>query len=404
MPSQQVNQKILKKKGLISLLLMLSMTAPLSIDMYLPSFPTLLEEFNTNSSVLNYTLVGFFVFFAIGMLLIGPISDKYGRRNVLLSSIVLYGIASGLCVFVKSVEVLIAFRILQAFGAGGMVAVSTAIVKDSFDDVARPKIIATIQMLTVFAPTLAPIIGAFIIRFSNWRATFVVLFGLAVLAFCFTLMFQETLEKENRLKGNVLQSLATLGDVAKKKAFMTFLILTALIYTIYMAFIAVSSYIYIDWFGLSETQYSLFFAFNSLILMLGPNVYIRVKDKIKPKKIVLFSLCTVLAAGIVTFFIGKISPFIFFFGFIPITFSNSFLRSFTVNMLLGQPNMNAGSTASVINFTTTALGSVGMVLGALAWSNYITGIGVIAMFAMSLSFILLYLFYKNGFKLKGLTE
>lgn len=111
---------------------MLNMTAPMSTDLYLSGFPTLLKDFNTTFDILNYTLVGFFISFAIGMLFIGPMSDKIGRKPILLSGILVYGISSLLCSLAPSVEWLIAFRITQAIGAGGMVSVSTAMVKDNF--------------------------------------------------------------------------------------------------------------------------------------------------------------------------------------------------------------------------------------------------------------------------------
>lgn len=148
----------LGSRGLIFLIFLLNMTGPMSTDLYLAAFPTLLKQFNTTGHVLNYTLVGFFVSFAIGMLFIGPLSDKIGRKPVLLSGILIYGVSSLLCSFAPTVESLICFRIMQAIGAGGMISVSMAMVKDSFSDKDRPEIIAFLQMLGAFAPTVAPLI------------------------------------------------------------------------------------------------------------------------------------------------------------------------------------------------------------------------------------------------------
>ena len=394
-------QPKLKRKGLIGLILLLSMTAPLSTDMYLAAFPTILQEFATTKQLLNYTLAGFFIFFAIGMLLMGPISDKYGRKPILLGGLGIYLISSLLCAVSGSIELLILFRITQALGAGAMVAVSTAVVKDSFNDSERPRIIALIQMLSVFAPTLAPIIGAVVIKYMNWQMTFVILAFISVFSVVLTLLFSETLTEEKKLKGGIFETFKSLGSIYKNVAFMTFLFATGFTASIYMAFIAVSSYIYMDWFKLSETEYSLFFAFNSIILMVGPNVYIRIKDKLTPKQIVLYSFGTIMLGGILTATVGKISPFIFVLTFLPITFSNSFLRAFSANVLLGQPEMNAGAASSVISFTNTGIGAIGMVLGALSWSNYVVGLGVIAIVAMMCSFTLIFVYLKKGFKLNG---
>lgn len=395
------NQPKLKRNGLIGLILLLSMTAPLSTDMYLAAFPTILKEFSTTTQLLNYTLVGFFIFFAIGMLLMGPLSDKYGRKPVLLSGLGLYLVSSLLCAVAFNIELLILFRVTQALGAGAMVAVSTAIVKDSFSDTERPKIIALIQMLSVFAPTLAPIIGAVVIKYLNWQMTFVVLAAISTGAVFMALMFNETLNEEKKLKGSILDTFKSLGTIYKNIPFVTFLLATGCTGAIYMAFIAISSYIYMDWFHLSETEYSLFFAFNSIILMVGPSIYIKVKNLLTPKQIVLYSFGTIMLGGILTVLVGHTSPFVFVLTFLPITFSNSFLRAFSANVLLGQKEMNAGAAASVISFTNTAIGALGMMLGALPWSNYIVGLGTIAIVAMVISFILIAIYLKKNFSLNG---
>ena len=353
--------------------------------------------------MLNYTLVGFFLFFALGMLFMGPLSDKYGRKPVLLSGLGIYMISSIFCALSVNIEMLIFFRITQAIGAGAMVAVSTAIVKDSFNDSERPRIIALIQMLSVFAPTLAPIVGAVIIKYLNWQMTFIVLAFIVLLSASFAIMFKETLSKDKKFEGNILQTFTSLGSIYKNKPFMVFLFATGCTAAIYLAFIAISSYIYIDFFNLTETQYSLFFAFNSIILIVGPSIYLKVKDKLTPRQIVLYSFGTIMLGGVLTILVGSYSPFIFVLTFLPITFSNSFLRAFSANVLLGQKEMNAGAAASVINFTNTAIGAFGMILGALPWMSYIFGLGSIAIIAMFISFGLIFIFFKKGYKLNGFS-
>lgn len=395
-------QHKLGRKGLIFLIFLLNMTGPMSTDLYLSAFPTLLKEFNTTSEILNFTLVGFFISFAIGMLFIGPLSDKIGRKPVLLSGIFIYGLSSLFCSFSTSIEMLILFRITQAIGAGGMVSVSTAMVKDSFSDDDRPQIIALLQMLGAFAPTVAPLIGAQILKYFSWNVTFEVLAVIACFSFLISLLVTETLKSHERLKGNVFLSILSLKDIIVNKPFMTFMLSMAGTSIIYMGFLAISSYIYIEWFNLTETEYSLFFAINSLILLVGPNVFLLVRKRLLPKQIINISFGTIILAGILLLTIGEKSPYLFLIAFAPVTFSNGFLRAFATNVLLGQKGMNSGGVASILSFSGTGLGAVGMILGTLGWSNYIQGLGFITLIAMTYSISLWVLFQKKNYKLHGM--
>lgn len=394
-------QNKLGKKGLILLLFFLNMTGPMSTDLYLSGFPNILIDFNTTAGILNYTLVGFFVSFAVGMLFIGPMSDKVGRKPVLITGIITYGLASYFCSLAANIEMLITLRILQALGAGGMIAVSTAMVKDSFSHEERPKIIATLQMLGAFAPTVAPLIGAQIINYFSWRVTFEVLAFLAFGSLIISLFLDETLQREKRLQGNILQSVFSLKDILINKPFMIFLLSMGGSSLIYMSFLSISSYIYIEWFELTRTEYSVFFAINSLILIIGPRLFLYARTIITGKQIVQYSFGTMIFSGILLLTIGTTSPYLFLIAFAPITFSSGFLRSFASSVLLGQDNMNAGGVASIINFSNTGLGAIGMMLGTLAWSNYIHGLGYVILIAMTFSLSLWFYFQREKFKLKG---
>jgi DHA1 family bicyclomycin/chloramphenicol resistance-like MFS transporter len=318
-------QKFLGKKGLILLIFLINMTAPMSTDMYLSAFPSMVEAFQTTTVMLNYTLVGFFISFAIGMLTIGPLSDKVGRKPILITGIFVYGLFSHLCSISSTVEQLIFNRIAQALGAGGMVAVSTAMVKDVFSDEERPKIIALLQMLGAFAPTVAPLLGAQIIQYFSWNATFETLTILSCVSLILSIMLSETLAKSQRIQGNVFQTLLSLGQIVKLKPFMVFLLTMTGPTLIYMSFLAVSSYIYIKWFHLSQTHYSIFFAINSLILMVGPQLYLLLRNKLSARQIVRVSFMTILIAGISLLSIGSISSIVFLISFMPVTIGTSFL-------------------------------------------------------------------------------
>lgn len=391
------NQPILKSHGLFLLLLILGMTGPLSIDMYLAAFPIILEDLNTTPEMLSFTLSGFTLFMAIGMLINGTISDKFGRKPVLLSCIALYFFGSLGCVLTPNIELFILARMIQALGAGGMIAIPMAIVKDSFADHERTKVIATLQMLTMLGPTLAPIIGAQLIKYFTWEASFILLSAISAISFIMAFSLRETLRKNKRLQSNTFQSILSLRFVLQHKGFMSFLCSTAMNSVTFMAYLAVSSYIYIKQFGLSETSFSIYFAINAMLLIFAPKIYLVIKLHFRPSIILRGMLCIIFIACVLTVTLGSLSPTFFLLCFAPVALSNSFARSFATDILLSQPKMNAGASASVISFTNVAFGAIGMIIASsFTHYNLVVVLGTIGICMSVLSFVFVsYYTYKK---------
>jgi DHA1 family bicyclomycin/chloramphenicol resistance-like MFS transporter len=396
-----IEQKDLKTTGVIFLITVLNMTAPLSTDMYMPSIPTMMAQFGASTSVLNLTLVGFFFFFAVGMLLFGPLSDKYGRKPVLIAGLSIYIFFSALCALSTSVWQLIGFRVIQGLGAGCMVSVSTALVKDLFEEKTRATVLAIIQSMTIIAPMMAPIIGAFIARYTTWRVTFWVLGAISAICLILTLRLHETLLPQARYHGKTFSSLGRLFTVAKNRSFSFFLLIVAMIPTAFMAYIAVSSYIYINYFELSETAYSLYFAVNSAVLVLGPLLYIRINHRVATRKIIPAILILAAVSGVAVLLFGRSAPLAFLLCFAPLSFCSSSIRPLATNVLLNQQDSDTGSASSLINFGNTAMGSLGMIIGTLPWSNFISGLGTIILTCALLGLAGWILFTKSGLQLKG---
>ncbi len=398
-----VEQKYLEKTGLMILIAVLNMVAPLSTDMYMPSFPAMTEYFHTSAATLNLTLVGFFLFFAVGMLIFGPLSDKYGRKPVLIAGLSIYMAFSALCAVSTSVEQLIAFRVVQALGAGCMVSVSTALIKDCFPGKIRDSILATVQSMTVLGPMLAPIAGGFIAQYATWRTSFWALSGIGLLCLIAACFLQEALPPQGRYRGKSFSSLGRLLVITKDRAFSCFLLITSLTSVAFMAYIAVSSYIYINFFHLSETAYSLHFAVNSAVLAIGPMAYIFISGRAAPHKVIAACLIVSLLSGAAVLALGSLSPLAFLLAFMPFTFINSLIRPISTSILLDQQDTDIGSASSLINFGRTVLGSLGMLLGALPWGNFITGVGALALLSSLLALIGWAVFQRSGLKLKAMA-
>ena len=181
-----VRQKWLGNKGLVAFLTVLSAFVALSTDIYLPALPSMTKDFGVPEYQTNLTLTLFFVFYAVAILVWGPLSDRYGRRPILLVGLSCYTVAGALCAIAPNIYLLMLFRIMQAVGAGAASAVATAIVKDVYRGRRRESTLAAIQSMTVISPAVAPMLGALLLNLTSWRGTFWAQGGLGVLVVAMT--------------------------------------------------------------------------------------------------------------------------------------------------------------------------------------------------------------------------
>ncbi len=368
-------QKFLGMKGLVLFITLMNMFIPLSTDLYLPALPTMSTYFHVSSALTNLTLVSFFFFYAVGTLFWGPMSDKYGRKKILLIGTIFYVFASAACAASLNVYMLIAARIVQGIGAGAITAVSMALIKDCFSGKQRETILAIVQSVAGLAPMIAPVLGAILLQFTDWRGSFIVLTVVGLLCLLLAFLYQETLSDEERYEGTVLGSLGRLVAVGKNIGFLVPCIIFSLYNLAFMGYIAMSSYIYVDVFGLSEQLYSYFFAANAALSMIGPMLYVRFMSGFDKKKFALTCFALYAVCGIFIVVLGGNAPFLFWLGFAPFSLAGTITRPFGTNIMLDQQSGDTGSASSLINGVATVLGSIGMMCAAM-WGNIVAGLGI----------------------------
>ena len=165
-------QKRLGPRLFFACVLTINLLLILSIDMYVPALPSMQRSFNVTEAYLNLTVFAFFLFTAVGVVLAGPLSDRFGRKPVLVLGCMLFAVSSLFCTLAPTVEVLVIFRIGQALGYGAVATIETVLIKDSFDGNDLKLTMTALQSLIIIWPAIAPFLGTFILAFSDWRGIF----------------------------------------------------------------------------------------------------------------------------------------------------------------------------------------------------------------------------------------
>ena len=364
-----------RRKGALGFLALISAFPPLSTVLYLPALPQMVEALDTTQTSVNMTLSMFFLFYSVGLLFWGPLSEKFGRKPILLSGLTIYVVASLLCAFSQHVEQLIAGRIIQALGGSAATVVATAIVKDIYSGREREKVMATIMSMVIIAPMVAPVLGALLLKYTSWRTIFLMLAAIGAMALLGGMFFRETLSE--KFTGSVIGSWYRLLVVLKNLGFSSLLLIFSLAPIALMAFLASASYIYIDGFGLTEGQFSLFFAFNATCAMVGPTIYMRMRRRIEPKLIITICFSLIAVCGVAVSVFGHISPWWFALSVGPVTMAVIAVRVPGTHLMLEQQDEDTGSASALINFFAMFMGSMGMQLVTLWPGTLIMNLGYI---------------------------
>lgn len=374
-----VEQKFLKGKLLFLYLALISAFAPISTDVYLPSMHSISEYFNASTNAVNLTLSMFFVFYSLGMLFWGPLSDKYGRKPVLLAGMIIYTLASLICVFASSIEQLIIGRIFQGLGGSASVVIVSAIIKDTYNAKERESALATVQSIAVLAPMISPLLGAAIVKiFDDWQVVFIFLFIAGIVSLLCTIFFTETHggNKNFTLKS----SFWDLKTAVCKFNLASLLLIFSLPLIPFLSYIVTASTVYMQIFKLDATQFSMFFAANAACSIISPFLYIKVlRHHFQVKNLVVGCFSLMVLAGVCMYFFGARSPMTFLLCLIPATLGGSILRPPAANMTLSQHD-NAGTTSSLMGFFAMFLGGMGTLLVSFAGSDIIGFLGL--MFAI----------------------
>jgi DHA1 family bicyclomycin/chloramphenicol resistance-like MFS transporter len=285
---------------LLMLITAFLMMQPLSTDLYLASLPSLASGFHVPASTVQLTLSLFVIGFGGAQLIIGPLSDRYGRRPVLLCGLALYVAATILCGLAPSIEVLIAGRFLQALGCCSAVMIARAIVCDAYDPEHSVRVIAKASTWLSLAPIFGPILGSWLQVTFGWRAAFAALgiFSACVMAVTF-FRLPETNEHKNPQATALRGLLANYRLVLGSREFWRYALPGALSYGSIFSFISGSSFVLIQVLGVPTAWFGFCFAFGVTGYLAGTIVCRRVQAKLGTMRTFYFGTGLSLAAGVV---------------------------------------------------------------------------------------------------------
>ncbi|ANK80680.1 MAG: hypothetical protein TEF_07615 [Rhizobiales bacterium NRL2] len=376
---------------MIALLAAITAIGQFATNIYLPALPSIAAEMDAGAAEAQLTLTAYLATFALTQLAYGPVSDRFGRRIVLMFGLAVFVAGSVACMLAPDIVMLIAGRVLQAFGGAACTVVARAVVRDSFDGPALQKVMALIAILFALVPGLSPLFGALLQEFAGWRSIFAVT-GVAglVVAALMVARLPETLSR--RLpKLNAAELIRGYAMVMGNAAFRRFAIPNALIFAAMFAFFGGSPRTFITFLGVSPTEYGFYPPLASLGFVIGGLVVRALAGRMDAVGICKLGLAVVLAAcafGYVMPLLGLIDKFVLIGAVVAfVSGLGIFLPTAMASALQIFPD-RAGTASAMMGFLQMAGAGIGSALVAVYQEPFpILAYPAIMFFAVALSVI-----------------
>lgn len=243
---------------LIALLTGLVTLGPMTISFYVPSMPAIADALDTTPSAVQATMTTFLVGFASAQPLYGPLSDRYGRRPILLAGLMIYIAASAICAAVTSVDQLLVARFFQGFGACCGPVIGRAVVRDLFDGAIMVRVFSIIGTAVAIGPAIAPMIGGLIQEAAGWEASFLTISGIgALLLIVVRTTLQESNTQPNLAAARPRTVVTNYAALLSNPRFMGYVLVSALVFSGVFAYHGVSAFLFIGEMGLSPSTFAL---------------------------------------------------------------------------------------------------------------------------------------------------
>jgi DHA1 family bicyclomycin/chloramphenicol resistance-like MFS transporter len=368
------------RRRLILILGALSAFAPLSIDMYLPALPAMARGLHASTSAAQLSLTACLLGLAAGQLLAGPVSDARGRRAPLLAGIAAYTATSALCIVAPDIWVLLGLRLLQGLAGAAGIVISRAVVRDLFSGDEMARIYAYLLLVNGAAPIAAPVIGAQLLRLTDWRGVFAVLalVGLALLIIT-ARWLPESWPAARRREGGLAAVVRDARSLLADLSFGRFALATGLAFGAMFAYISGSSFVLQARFGISPQLFSVIFAINGTGIVIAAQVSRRLVGKISQRALFAAGLtgsatggALVLISALTAAGLPLLLPALFV-----VVASIGFVLPNGTALALASHSERAGSASGLIGAAQFAIGAAAAPLVGVAGPRTILPMGIV---------------------------
>ena len=327
-------------------------------DMYLPSLPSMTKFFGCSVSMVQMGLTTGMIGLAVGELLLGPISDKYGRKPMLICTLIAFCIASVVSIFSPTIHFFLICRLFQGMGASGGYCLARSIPADIYSGRTLAKTMAIIGAINGIAPASAPVFGGIISDHYSWKGVFVALTIFGIVLLCFSPKLKESLTDDKKQKGSLWTSFENYRTLLRNKAFMTHVLLKGSCLGLMFAYISSAPFILETHFGFSQTVFGLIMGGNALFVAAGSMIALRFKVLKNAAFIAAMGLLAgTLAESMILFFIDD-SFWAYELLLLPMLFCSGMIFTVGNTLAMNEGRGTAGDASAL-------LGIVGYIFGAV---------------------------------------
>lgn len=355
------------------LLGMLTAFGPFVTDMYLSALPAMMESFDTSASMVQLSLTCCMVGLGLGQLAFGPLSDRYGRKPLLVGTILFYILSTLFCLYSDTICLFVLFRLFQGMAASGSIVIARSIATDLYDGHQLAKMLAVVGSINGFAPVLAPVIGGMMVKTTGWEGIFAVLLGIGVVLLIAVCFFRESLPVERRLQSTFLHTISDYKPLLKNRSYMGYMLQLGFAQAAIFTNIASAPFIMQQYFGFTPEQFSLCFGMNAVAIVVSASVGAKFKQIEKG------TMCG--CYGLLLFAVSEAIALIYGCNFwvyellligILLSLGLCFTCSTALSMEFGR--QHSGSASALLGAVSFALGGLVSPLTGIGNTCYATGI------------------------------